>query len=53
MDETSDVALALKTGVPIKSKTRKEECIYCFTFQLRRSIKTDGVSGGPITPALI
>jgi hypothetical protein len=54
MDETSGIALALKTGVPpIKSKTGKAEFTYRFTYQLRNSMNTDGGSGVRISQGLI
>jgi hypothetical protein len=49
MDETSGIALALKTGIPpTKSKTRKAESIYHFNCQSGRRMKTAGAAGGPI-----
>ena len=54
MDETSGIALALKTASPpIKSKTRKAESIYCFTSRSKKMMKTDGVFGGPLGQTLI
>jgi hypothetical protein len=54
LDETSGIALALRTGVPpTKSKMRKAEFIYCFTCQSKKRLKSAGAFGGPIKPALI
>jgi hypothetical protein len=54
MDETSGVALALKTGVPSYQVEDEEGRTHLVIhFQLRKRMKTDGVSGDAITPALI
>jgi hypothetical protein len=46
MDETSGIALALKTASPpTKSKTRKAECIYFSSCQSSKRMKTIGASG--------
>jgi hypothetical protein len=53
MDETSGVALALKTGVPsYQVENVKGRTHLLIPFQLRK-METDGVSGGPITHGLI
>ena len=54
MDETSGIALALKTASPpIKSKTRKAESIYCFTSRSKKMMKAAGAFGSPTKQTLI
>jgi hypothetical protein len=54
MDETSGIALALRTGVPSYQVEDEEgRFIYCFTYQSRKRMKTDGAFGGRIRKDLI
>jgi len=52
-NENSRLLIVGLAFLTVRSKTRKAERIYWFTFQSRKRMKTDGVSGGPITQALI
>jgi hypothetical protein len=54
IDKVSGVALTSTRAFPaIKSKTRKEESIYCFNCQSERKMKTAGAFGGPTRSILI
>jgi hypothetical protein len=54
LDETSGVALALKTGVPSYQVEDEEGGIHLLLhLPSRNKMKFDGASGGPIRPALI
>ena len=54
MVETSGVALDLKTGVPIYQVEDEEGRTHLLIDPIiEEKMQTDGVSGGPIAPALI
>jgi hypothetical protein len=54
MDKTSGVALELKTGVPnYQVEDEEGRTNLLIHLPIQEEVKTDGVSGGPITPALI
>jgi hypothetical protein len=53
MDETSGIALELRTGIPSHQVEDKEgSFMYCFTYLSRKRMKTAGAFGGRIRQAL-